>query len=314
MLYLQFPTWLSPEIIPGLPVRWYGLMYLFAFATAYILFRWQIKKEELDYSDDDISNLFFWLILGLILGARILSTLVYDTSGIYWRKPWLIFWPFSNGQFVGLQGMSYHGGLLGAIIAGILVCRKYGWNIFTIADRLTAAIPLGYTFGRLGNFINGELYGRVTTSPLGIVFPYAERFPSRLEWVQKMAGEIGMDISGLATVNLPRHPSQLYEAFSEGILLWLILWFIVRRVKRFDGAVSGMYLIGYGFFRFIIEYFREPDEGLDFPLQWGGESPNYLMSSVLNFTTGQIFCFIMILTGVIILMISRRYSRKGKNV
>ncbi len=314
MLYFHFPDWLSPEIIPGFPVRWYGLMYLFAFATAYLLFRKQVKAEKLEFSDDDVSNLFFWLILGLILGARIFSTLIYDTSGIYWKKPWLIFWPFSKGQFVGLQGMSYHGGLVGAVLAGILVCRKYKWNFFLMADRLTAAIPLGYTFGRLGNFINGELYGRVTASPFGIIFPYAERFPAKLSWVQEIARDIGMDLSGLAVVNLPRHPSQLYEAFAEGLLLWAILWFIVRKFKKFEGTVTGMYLIGYGIFRFIIEYFREPDKGLDFPIAWGGTSPNYLMESVFNFTTGQIFCFLMILAGVGILLIARNYSKTGKNV
>ena len=302
MLYIHFPEWLSPEIIPGFPVRWYGLMYLFAFATAYILFRIQVKQERLAYSEEEVSNLFFWLILGLILGARIFSTLVYDRSGVYWRQPWLIFWPFSEGRFTGLQGMSYHGGLIGGILGGILFCRKYKWDFFQMSDRICTAIPLGYTFGRLGNFINGELYGRVTASPLGVVFPYAERFSTENAWVKDMAVRINMDITGAAMVNLPRHPSQLYEAFSEGILLWLFLWFIVRRVKKFEGTLTGMYLIGYGVFRFIIEYFREPDTGLDFPLQWGQDSPNYLMKSLFNFTTGQILCFLMILSGLLILL------------
>jgi phosphatidylglycerol---prolipoprotein diacylglyceryl transferase len=313
MLYIHFPEWLSPEIIPGLPIRWYGLMYLFAFATAYILFKIQVKQDKLAYSDDDVSNLFFWLILGLIIGARIFSTLVYDTSGIYWRKPWLIFWPFSDGRFVGLQGMSYHGGLVGGVLAGLLFCRKYKWDFFLMADRIMAAIPLGYTFGRLGNFINGELYGRVTTSPMGIVFPYAERFSTKVGWVVDAARKIGMDISGVSAVNLPRHPSQLYEAFSEGILLWLILWFIVRRTKKFEGMITGTYLIGYGIFRFIIEYFREPDKGLDFPLQWGGDSPNYLMRSIFNFTTGQILCFLMILGGFLILAFAYYRAKRKSN-
>ena len=163
-----------------------------------------------------------------------------------------------------------------------------------MSDRIMTAVPLGYTFGRLGNFINGELYGRVTVSPLGIVFPYAERFSTKESWVVEIADKINMNINGIGMVNLPRHPSQLYEAFSEGILLWLILWFIVRKFNKFDGLLSGSYLIGYGIFRFIIEYFREPDKGLDFPLQWGNDSPNYLMNSLFNFTTGQILCFLMI--------------------
>ena len=311
MLYIHFPEWLSPEIIPGFPVRWYGLMYLFAFAAAYFIFRIQVKQDELDYTDDDISNLFFWLILGLILGARIFSTLVYDTSGIYWKKPWLIFWPFSGGRFVGLQGMSYHGGLIGAVLAGLLYCRKYKKGFLQMSDRIMTAVPLGYTFGRLGNFINGELYGRVTTSSIGIVFPYAERFSTKENWVVEIADKINMDISGISRVNLPRHPSQLYEAFFEGILLWLILWFVIRRIRKFDGILSGAYLIGYGSFRFLIEYFREPDKGLDFPLQWGKESPNFLMNSVFNFTTGQILCFLMIFAGALIIIFSYFRNRRA---
>ncbi|MDC7241258.1 MAG: prolipoprotein diacylglyceryl transferase [Spirochaetales bacterium] len=316
MLFIYFPEWIKPEIIPGLPVRWYGLMYLFAFGVTYLLFQKQKKQESLDASDDDVSNLFFYLILGLILGARLLSALVYDTSGIYWRKPWLIFWPFMGGQFVGLQGMSYHGGLIGAVLGGGIFCWRKKWYFPAVADRILLGVPLGYTFGRLGNFINGELYGRVTTSKLGIVFPHAGRFSSSLDWVKETAAEIGMDISSMAMVNLPRHPSQLYEAFSEGILLWLFLWFIIRRYKKYEGQVTGWYLIGYGAARFIIEYFREPDEGLDFPILLGDPSPNYLFSSLLNITTGQIFCFLMILSGVLCLLFFRwkDRSRKGEGL
>ena len=305
MLYVYFPEWLKPEIIPGLPVRWYGLMYLLAFGVTYLLFRRQMKEESLEISDDDVSNLFFSLILGLILGARLFSALIYDTSGIYWQKPWLIFWPFSGGHFTGLQGMSYHGGLVGAITGGLIFCLKNKWYFPAMSDRILLGVPLGYTFGRLGNFINGELFGRVTTSSVGIVFPHARRFSPDESWVIDMAGKIGMDISSLTAVNLPRHPSQLYEAFAEGILLWALLWFVLRNRKHFEGAVTGWYLIGYGFFRFIIEYFREPDEGLDFPILLGDPSPNYVLSSLFNFTTGQIFCFLMILSGVILLVLFR---------
>ncbi len=174
-LYVYFPEALKPEIIPGLPVRWYGLMYLLAFFVTWVLFKYQVKEEGIAVSDDEISNLFFSLILGLILGARIFSALIYDTSGIYWHKPWLIFWPFSNGHFTGLQGMSYHGGLVGAVLGGAFFCYRKKWFFPAMGDRIVAGVPLGYTFGRLGNFINGELFGRVTTSPLGMVFPHAER-------------------------------------------------------------------------------------------------------------------------------------------
>ena len=314
MLFIYFPEWIKPEIIPGLPVRWYGLMYLLAFGVAYLLFRRQMKEESIEVSDDDVSNLFFYLILGLILGARLISALVYDTSGIYWRKPWLIFWPFMGGRFVGLQGMSYHGGLIGAVLGGLLFCYKNKWYFPAMADRIVLGVPLGYTFGRLGNFINAELYGRVTTSRIGIIFPHAERFSADKQWVKDVAAKIGMDISSMSSVNLPRHPSQLYEAFAEGIVLWLILWFIVRKRKKFEGAVTAWYLIGYGTFRFIIEYFREPDEGLDFPILLGDPSPNYIFSSLFNFTTGQIFCFAMILSGILCLFFFRWKSGRRKGL
>lgn len=312
MLYISFPSWLKPEIIPGLPVRWYGLMYLVAFAIAFYLFKFQVKENQLDVPEDDVVNFIFWTIIGLIIGARIFAALVYDTSGIYRTKPWLIFWPFYNGRFVGLQGMSYHGGVIGGVIGAVLYTKVKKYSILLWGDMLVAAIPLGYTFGRLGNFINGELYGRVTTSPFGIVFPMAERFSPSLDWVRETAAKIGMDISGMTAVNLPRHPSQLYEALFEGVILWCILWFIIRKRKPFNGFVISSYLIGYGVFRFFIEYLREPDVGMDFPLQWGtSEAPNYLLTSFLNFSTGQILCFIMIFSGIV-LNIILLYKKKGE--
>lgn len=309
MLYITFPTWLKPEIITGLPVRWYGLMYLVAFAIAFYLFKYQVKEKKLDVPEDDVVNFIFWTIIGLIIGARIFAALVYDTTGLYRAKPWLIFWPFYNGRFVGLQGMSYHGGVIGGVVGAVIYTKAKKYDTLLWGDMLTAAIPLGYTFGRLGNFINGELFGRVTTSPLGVVFPLAQRFSTSLDWVQATAAEIGMDISGMSSVNLPRHPSQLYEAFFEGIVLWAILWFVVRKKKSFDGLVISSYMIGYGVFRFFIEYMREPDAGMDFPLQWGtSEAPNYLLTSLFNFSTGQILCFLMIASGIImnLFLISRK--------
>ena len=163
--------------------------------------------------------------------------------------------------------------------------------------KLICCIPLGYTFGRLGNFLNGELFGRVTTAPWGIVFPGAERFSSSLAWVQAFAEKIGMNIDGVRLVNLPRHPSQLYEALFEGIILWLIIW-LLRKHKKFDGMLGCIYTGGYGFFRFFIEYFREPDEELGFIL--GDKSANiYENVSLTNFSTGQFLCFLMILGSII---------------
>ena len=160
------------------------------------------------------------------------------------------------------------------------------------------SIPLGYTFGRLGNFLNGELFGRITTKPWGMVFPYARRFSVSIPWVQEIVEEIGMPLAnGQTLVNLPRHPSQLYEAFFEGIVLFLILWFL-RKKKPFDGFILGLYPIGYGVFRFFIEYFREPDAELGYRIATVADAPTYLNLSWGNISTGQILCLLMIAGGI----------------
>ncbi len=306
-LAIQYPSWLRPEIIPGLPFHWYSVMYLVAFVITYLLFQYQVRKRSLQLDDDSVASLFFWAILGLLIGGRVFAILVYDTSGIYLQKPWLIFWPFYEGKFVGLQGMSYHGGLIGTIITVVAYCRYRKWSIREIGDMLVAGVPLGYTFGRLGNFINGELYWRVTTAPIGMIFPNAPPFPLSEDWVRKIAEAVGMANAGVnGYVNLPRHPSQLYEAFFEGIVLWLILWYLKDR-RPFKGFLIGMYLIGYGFFRFIIEYFREPDADLGYRIQLvPTDLPPAVFSSPFNFSTGQILCFFMIVGGGIWLYIASK--------
>ena len=312
--FVYFPTWLKPEVIPGLPLRWYGFMYLAAFMVTYVLFRYQVKKRQLEISDDDIINFFFYLILSLLLGARIFAVLVYDSTVHYITHPWLIFWPFnSKGQFTGLQGMSYHGGLIGVILGSIIYCRVKKINWFDWADMTIAGVPLGYTFGRLGNFINGELWGRVTAVKWGMIFPYARPLPTDQQWVREIAEKAGMDITEAGGyINLPRHPSQLYEAFFEGIVLWAIIWFIFRKKKKHDGSLLGIYLIGYGVIRFIIEYFRQPDENMGFPIMLGpDDNPIYLLLSLWNFSTGQILCAGMILAGVLFLIFVAH--RKGSN-
>ncbi len=309
LAYINFPQWLRPEIIPGLPVRWYGLMYLIAFSIAYFLMMKQARGLKTGFSEDDILNCFFWGIIGLLLGARLLATTIYDPTHYYISRPWMIFWPFRGGRFTGLQGMSYHGGVIGAVVATIIFCRIKKKNWFLFADIVAAGIPLGYTFGRLGNFINGELWGRVTTRPWGIVFPNAERFPVSAGWVQEVANAAGINLPQSGFINLPRHPSQLYEAFFEGIVLWLFLWFIIRNRKKFHGAVISFYLIGYGAVRFIIEYFREPDRDMGFIFQFGdtGETPA-LLSSYLNFSTGQILCALMMAGGFALYFFRKRQT------
>ncbi|MDR1748016.1 MAG: prolipoprotein diacylglyceryl transferase [Spirochaetaceae bacterium] len=311
-LAIPFPSWITPEVFPGVPilqyVRWYGVMYLCAFAIAYLLFKRQVKEGVLDRpgymaTGDDVISFFTWGILGLLLGARLFSVLIYDTSGLYRQKPWLVFWPFdSDMQFTGLQGMSYHGGFVGGFLGTILWCLKKKQPLFRWIDVMAVSIPLGYTCGRLGNFINGELFGRVTTVPWGMIFPQARRFSVSLPWVQDMIEKSGISVpTGTLLVNLPRHPSQLYEAFFEGVALFLLLWFL-RKHKPFDGFLSGMYIIGYGFVRFIIEYFREPDTDIGYRITAAGDAPTYINVSLLNISTGQILCLCMIAMGLLLLL------------
>lgn len=311
-LFTNYPDWIKPEVFPGVPllglIRWYGLMYIFAFSGAYIVLKKLLKEGALDTpeqktTEDDIFSFITCGIIFLLLGARIFSTLVYDTSGIYWKKPWLIFWPFDSvtGKFTGLAGMSYHGGFAGGLIGMIVWCTFHKRPLWIWIDAMCTAIPLGYTFGRLGNFLNGELYGRITTMPWGMIFPRAEKFSASLEWVQAFAAEIGMNLDGARLVNLPRHPSQLYEAFFEGIFLFVALWNL-RRVKKFHGFIGGCYTIGYGFVRFVIEYFREPDADIGYRISVDGSTALYTNTSLLNISTGQILCFIMVTGGIFVLI------------
>ena len=302
-LAVDFPSWLTPEIFPGLPFRWYGLMYVFAFATAFLLYRRQIKERRFPMSDDQLYSLFVWGIIGLLFGARVFSALVY-TPGFYVLNPHLIFWPFRDGAFVGLQGMSYHGGALGGIIAVALYARFKRFCFREIGDMFAAAIPLGFTFGRLGNFFNAELYGRVTTSPLGMLFPHARPIPADSEWVLAAAEQAGaLVVNGM--VNLPRHPSQLYQMILEGLVLWAVIWFFRNR-KPFNGFLIGLYFLGYGVLRFFVEYFREPDADLGFILEFGAVGLPAYVRPILSFSTGQVLSFLMIVFGVTWLAIASR--------
>jgi len=314
LLYINFPSWLKPEIIPGLPARWYGLMYIFAFATAFLLYRRQIKERNFPMTDDGLYSLFSWGILGLILGARLFSTLIYYGDNTYWLKPWLIFWPFENGKFTGLMGMSYHGGAFCGCLAVIIYAKVKHFSFRELGDMYAASIPLGYTFGRLGNFINAELYGRVTAGPLGMVFPEkSTRLLSTNEpWVREIVEKTGAVVKG-GLVNLPRHPSQIYEMIFEGIILWAIIWFFRNR-KPFKGFLIGLYFLGYGLFRFFIEYFREPDAHLGYRIELVKSNlPRDYLDYVhppLSFSTGQILCFLMIVFGIVWLIVCSRLPNR----
>ncbi len=308
---LEFPSWLKPEIIPGLPFRWYGLMYVLAFGTTWYLFRKESKRIKAPWTEDQAANFFLWAIVGVLIGGRLAGTLIYEPTDYYWRKPWFIFWPFDEtGQFTGFQGMSFHGGFVGVFVATLVWCRVHHQRWLAWADTIAVAVPLGYTFGRLGNFINGELWGKVTSVSWGMVFPYAEKFSARESWVQELAAKVGITLhSMIDTVNLPRHPSQLYEALFEGVVLWLFMWFILRKRKPFEGSASAAYIIGYGSIRFVIEYFREPDSGLGYVLALGDPTAStYLVSSVFNFSMGQILSFLMVAGGFVFLALARKHS------
>ncbi|MFC1505355.1 prolipoprotein diacylglyceryl transferase [Thermodesulfobacteriota bacterium] len=258
----HLPSKMDPVLfaIGPLKIQYYGLMYIVAFAVTYFLVVYRIKREDrLDVSIEQVQNLSTAMIVGLIVGARLGYVLFYNLS-YYAQHPLEIFLPFnfSNGiTLTGIAGMSYHGGLIGVIVASYIYTRRAGLSFLEMADLYVPVIPMGYTFGRLGNFINGELYGRVTDSPIGMYFPLAP----------------GPDL---------RHPSQLYEAFFEGIFLFIILWNL-RRVIKVRGGMMGLYLIGYGSVRFIIEFFRQPDAHIGFVLG--------------SLSMGQMLCIAMILSG-----------------
>ena len=289
-------------------------MYIVAFYLTYRLLRVLIAERGLGTDKETVLNLFFWGIIGVLVGGRLLSVIVYDPTGYYLRNPLQIIVPFvrQNGQwhFTGLQGMAYHGGLAGAMVSVALYCRAKKLPVAEWMDMIATCTPIGYAFGRLGNFINGELYGRVTSVPWGVVFPNAPRFSASEEWVRNLSTRSGIDISSEdVLVNLARHPSQLYEAILEGILLFFVLWFILRKRARFPGVLFSSYLIGYGVVRFAVEYLRQPDPGLDFPIKLM-QVANPSEISLLNFTTGQILCAIMIVTGVLSLVVcGHRFSQ-----
>jgi len=271
----HLPQHISPVIlqIGSFKLQYYGLMYLVAFAITYGLVLYRLKNEaRFSITRQQVNDLTTVIILGLMVGAR-LGYVVFYNLGYFLRHPLEIFLPFefSNGiTFTGISGMSYHGGLIGILIAAWLYARKNAIRLRDIADLYIPGIPLGYTFGRLGNFINGELYGRITTAPIGMYFP-------------------------LAPEKALRHPSQLYEAFFEGIFLFAVLWSI-RKARAPRGAMLGFYLIGYGVVRFFIEFFREPDAHLGFV--------------VGLFSMGQLLCGAMIAAGVFLLFFVRGASRE----
>ena len=305
--FINFPSWISPTVIPGLPIRWYGIMYLVAFGVTFVLFHHEMRRGGRATDRDQIADFFFWTILGLLLGGRLFYVLAFDPSREFLSRPWMIVWPFENGRFTGIRGMNYYGGLAGAIVAAVTYAWARKLDILEWGDALAVSAPLGYTFGRLGNFINGELTGRATTVPWGMLFPRARRYPAADQWVPGFAETVGIPIYDPAQlVNLPRHPSQLYEAMLEGLVLWLILWCVFRKRRPFKGALMALYIIGYGVARFMSGYFRGADEAKGFVISLGGSSmTSALVSHGLELTGGQLISLGMVAAGIALLIVLR---------
>lgn len=227
---LRYPEFDPIAIKIGpLAVHWYGLMYLVAFALVYVLGRVRIANGRGNgFSNKDLEDLIFYSVMGVVAGGRLGYVLFYKPS-YYLAHPLEIFYLWEGG-------MAFHGGLLGVLLVFWLFARKRGVSFFTVSDFIAPLIPLGLAAGRLGNFINGELWGRPTDVPWAMVFPGSG--------------------DGVA-----RHPSQLYQMGMEGILLFIVLW-VFSRHPRPTGQVSAVFLIGYGAFRFLAEFTREPDNFL----------------------------------------------------
>lgn len=220
----------------GLKVHWYGIMYVLALLSALWMAYYLIKKDSLDIPSELVDKYFIYVEIGVIVGARVGFFIFYsDNLSWYLTNPWQMFNPFDqNGEFVGIRGMSFHGAVIGFGISSYLFARKYRGYTVKILDVAAIAIPFGYIFGRIGNFLNKELIGRV----------------SDVEWA--------INVNGIL-----RHPSQLYEALLEGVLIFTILY-LYRKKKRFDGELIFIYLLLYAVARSISEIFREPDIGIGF--------------------------------------------------
>lgn len=243
--------------IGPLHIHWYGLMYLFGFLAAWLLAHWRAKHYGLDWTSDQISDLIFYAALGVIIGGRVGYMLFYNLPELL-HQPWALFKLWEGG-------MSFHGGLLGVMVALLFFARRFHKSFWEVTDFLIPLVPLGLAAGRIGNFINGELWGRVTDVPWGMVFPNAGPFP--------------------------RHPSQLYEFGLEGIVLFIVIWCYANKPRPL-GRVTAIFLIGYGICRIIVEGFRQPDIQLGFlAFDW--------------LTMGQLLSIPMILLGIWIGWIKR---------
>ncbi|GLR72387.1 prolipoprotein diacylglyceryl transferase [Agaribacter marinus] len=259
--HLVFPN-IDPVIFEIGPValRWYGLMYLLGFAAAYWLANRRIAR--MGWTKEQLSDLLFWCFMGVILGGRIGYVFFYQFEQLG-DDPLYLFRIWEGG-------MSFHGGCLGVIVAAYLFAKKQKWSFLQVGDFIAPLVPVGLGAGRIGNFINGELWGRTTDVSWAFVFPTG-----------------GPE---------PRHPSQLYEFFLEGAVLFVILWLYSAK-PRPVGTVGGGFLLGYGVFRFIVEFYREPD--------------SHLGLYSFGLSQGQMLCIPMILAGLGLIVYAVKSKQKG---
>ena len=261
--YLPFPQ-IDPIIFEIGPValRWYGLMYLVGFVAAYWLASRRLHRTG--WTSEQLSDLLFYCFIGVILGGRFGYVMFYSFSS-FLENPLYLFKIWEGG-------MSFHGGCLGVIVAAAIYSKVRSWSFLAVGDFIAPLVPIGLGAGRIGNFINGELWGRETTVSWAFVFPDA-----------------GPD---------PRHASQLYQFFLEGAVLFVILWLYSAK-PRPVGSVGGLFLLGYGVFRFFVEYFREPDAHI--PL------------NALGLSQGQMLCIPMIVAGLALIIYANKKGIIGPN-
>lgn len=260
--------WQYPDIDPvalslgPLTIHWYGITYLVAFMAGWWLAKTRAARPGSGWHPDEIGDAVFYIVIGVIAGGKLGSLLFYQNAELL-ADPLGTLNPFGDN---GWRGMSFHGGFLGVLVAFWAYGRRSGRSFFQVADFFAPAFPIGLGAGRIGNFINGELYGRVTDVPWGMVFPRG-----------------GPE---------PRHPNQLYQFFFEGVVLFCVLWWFSSR-PRPRMTVSGVFVLGYGLYRFFIEFVREPDAALGFvAFGW--------------LTMGQLLSLPMILIGVMLLVVGYR--------
>ena len=250
-------------------VRWYGLTYLFGFLLAGIIIYRTAKRWKINLSVDQLSNMVLAVVIGILIGGRLGYCLFYG-DGYYISHPVEIL-------FLNQGGMSFHGGLVGGLIAGILICKNQKMPILTFSDMAFIGCPLGLFFGRCANFINGELWGAPTNLSIGVVF----------------GGSAG---------NIPRHPTQLYEGVLEGLVIFLVLFALSRKKKPLhQGAYTGLFLIMYGTFRILIEFVRQPDAQL-----------GYLFGGWL--TMGMVLSIPLIVGGVCLLVYAKCAKREQQGI